>query len=275
MISVDYHTHNSRCGHAQGKIEEYIKAGIARGLTEIGISDHSPIYWLDGNDPMPSTAMAKDELDGYVNEVLELKQKYAGQITVRLGLECDYVEDMEDFYRQMMAKYPFDYLIGSVHYTLGKNVYDSRRWDGVHDPMPTFRDYYRLVEKSARSGLFDIIAHTTAIIAYAPKPITPEIEPLQDAALNVIRESGVCMEINTSGYRKMQTDPFPTVRMVEKAASLGIPFTFSSDTHKPDDVAWGKDRVEKLFTLNNVTEYATFANRQRIMVPFVTTPVIV
>lgn len=275
MIRVDYHSHHARCGHAQGKIEDYIKAAIQKGLAEIGISDHSPIYWMEGNDPMPSTAMAKDELDGYVEEVLKLKQQYTGQIDVKLGLECDYIEDMEDFYRALLAKYPFDYLIGSVHYCLGRGVYEARRWDGRPDPMPTFVDYYRLVEKSARSNLFDIIAHTSAIIAYAPKPIPVAIEPLQDAALQVIRETGVCMEVNTSGYRKMQTDPFPTTRMVEKAAQLGIPLTFSSDSHRPDEVAYAKDKIERLFTLNGVTEIATFANRQRTMIPFVPATVIV
>ena len=52
MITIDYHTHHYRCGHAQGNIEDYIKAALNKGLTEIGISDHAPIYWMDGNDPL-------------------------------------------------------------------------------------------------------------------------------------------------------------------------------------------------------------------------------
>lgn len=267
MIKVDYHTHNFRCGHAQGRVEDYVRAAIAKGLAEIGISDHSPIYWMDGNDPMPTIAMAKDELAGYVDEVLRLKAQYADRIRVRLGLEADYVEDMEDFYRDLLAKYPFDYVIGSVHYVFSKNVYDARRWDSRPDPMPIFAEYYRLVAKSAQSGLFDVLAHTTAITAYAPRPIPAAIEPLQDAALLAIRDAGVSMEVNTSGYRKMTTDPFPTPRMVAKASQLGIPLTFSSDSHRPDDVGYANDRVEKLFLENNVTEIATFDSRQRIMLP--------
>ncbi len=87
MIKVDYHTHNSRCGHAQGTIEEYVKTAVSRGLTDIGVSDHSPVYWLDGNDPMPVQAMAKDELPIYVDEVLSLKERYAGTpVTVERAL---------------------------------------------------------------------------------------------------------------------------------------------------------------------------------------------
>ncbi|SHF28944.1 PHP domain-containing protein [Seinonella peptonophila] len=40
-MKFDLHTHHNRCGHAYGKIEEYIEAAIRKGLQMIGISDHS------------------------------------------------------------------------------------------------------------------------------------------------------------------------------------------------------------------------------------------
>jgi histidinol-phosphatase (PHP family) len=267
MITTDYHTHNSRCGHAQGQIEDYIKMALVRGFTEIGISDHAPIYWQDGNDPMPGIAMAKDELGGYVDEVLALKTKYAGQIEVRLGLESDYVEDMEPFYAELLTSYPFDYVIGSVHFCLGQNIFNPRAWDTVSDPMTVYTEYYRLVEKSARSGLFNIIAHPTGVTAYAPKPIPAAIEPLQDSLLHAMRESDVTLEVNTSGYRKAGSEPFPTVRMITRAHELGVPLTFSSDAHTPDQIGYGRDKVEAIFGELCLTETASFANRQRIMLP--------
>lgn len=274
-IKIDYHSHNFRCGHAQGTIEDYIKAAIRSGLTEFGISDHSPAWFLDGNDPTPTNAMAKDELDGYVEEVLNLKAKYQGQIAVKLGLEVDYVESMEDFYRETLAAYPWDYLLGSVHMVAGSHVYEARRWDNKanpmqSDPLTVFTEYYRLVAKSAQSGLFDILAHTSAILAYAPRPFPAETEYLQDVALEAIRDSGLAIEINTSGYRKMTTDPFPTARMVGVAASFGIPITFGSDSHRPEQVAYNRPEVERLLTLNDITELATFTNRERIMLPLQT-----
>lgn len=269
MILIDYHTHNARCGHAQGQIEDYIQAGIRRGLREIGISDHCPIYWKDGDDPQPNIAMAKSELPGYVAEVLRLKAKYADQINVRLGLEVDYIEGDEDACRAILADYAFDYLIGSVHFSLNRNVYDNRRWDGVPDVMAHYEDYYRLIAKSAHTGIFDVIAHATAITAYAPKPIPAAIEPLQDAVLQEIRAAGVAIEINTSGYRKMTTDPFPTPRMVAKAAALGIPITYGSDSHRPDEVHFAADKAAAVLEAAKVTELATFEGRQRKMVPVV------
>jgi histidinol-phosphatase (PHP family) len=270
VITIDYHTHHARCGHATGTIENYIQAAIGKNLTEIGISDHCPIYFMEGNDPMPSTAMAKDELDGYVEEVLRLKRQYAGKIDVKLGLEVDYIEGMEDACRGILAAYPFDYTIGSVHFIFGKNVYDAKRWQHEPDVLATYAEYYRLIAKSASSGLFSFLAHTSAIIAYAPKPIPDAIQPLQDAALEAIRVVDMCIEINTSGYRKMHTDPFPTNRMIAKAVALGIPLTFGSDSHHPEQVAFNRDHVFATLQNLGVTHLSNFTAGQRSSVSLTT-----
>lgn len=263
MIAIDYHTHHVRCGHAYGQIEDYIKQALALGLSEIGISDHAPIYWQDGDDPMPNIAMPKAELPAYVDEVLRLKAHYAERIAVRLGLEVDYIEGAEDICAAMLAPYPFDYVIGSVHYVHGRNVYDPQLWKGVSDPLTTYAEYYRLLTKSAQCGMFDVIAHSTAVIAFAPKPIPQAIEPLQDAALVALREADVCMEINTSGYRKVGSEPFPSERMIARAHQLGIPLTFGSDAHSPSEVSYAQDRVEAMLSRLGVIELARFESRQR------------
>lgn len=263
MITVDYHTHNARCGHAQGTIEAYIQSAIAKGLTEIGISDHAPLYWREGNDPEPRLAMAKDELDGYVAEALRLKQQYANQIIVRVGLEADYVEAMESAYAEVFNQYPFDYVIGSVHWINDKNLFDTSRWSSRPDPLPIYAEYYRLVKQSARSGLFQVLGHTSAIVAYAPQPFPAELVALQDDALATIKACDVALEVNTSGYRKMHTEPFPNERMLARAIEFGIPLTFSSDAHRPDEVGFARDKVEALLIKYGVEQLATFADRQR------------
>ena len=113
---VDYHTHHYRCGHASGTLEDVVKSALARGLTEIGLSDHSPIYHFDEPQPFPNTAMHPDELPRYVDEMLELRERYAGRIAVRLGIESDYILGWDDFYRELWDGYPLDFVIGSVHW---------------------------------------------------------------------------------------------------------------------------------------------------------------
>ncbi len=62
--------------------------------------------------------------------------------------------------------------------------------------------------------------------------------------------------------------------MIARIASLNIPLTFSSDSHRPDEVGFNRDQVETLLIANGVTALATFENRKRIMMPLVVEPVI-
>src|SRR5690625_1840185 len=113
-MKFDLHTHHDRCGHAVGKIEDYIKAAMQQGLEAIGISDHSPFFAMEEDQPFPGLAMAKSEFPIYVTEVLELKKKYNDQIDVLLGVESDFFPEHAETYRQAYSQYSFDYIIGSV-----------------------------------------------------------------------------------------------------------------------------------------------------------------
>jgi len=126
--AFDYHTHHRRCGHAQGEMANYIEAGIALGLREIGVSDHCPFLFLHGDHPQPGTAMAASELPNYVAQARQLQERFAGRIAVRVGIEADFVPGFEDVYREALAAHPLDYVLGSVHFVNGRHIFDRTRW---------------------------------------------------------------------------------------------------------------------------------------------------
>ena len=114
---VDYHTHHYRCGHATGQMADYVEAALAAGLTEIGLSDHSPIYHFEGDPhPWPKTAMAQHELPRYIEEMQQVRERFASRITVLLGVESDSIMGWDAHYRRLWQQYPLDYVIGSVHW---------------------------------------------------------------------------------------------------------------------------------------------------------------
>ena len=241
MIRYDFHSHHARCGHAQGDIEHYVQIALALGLEEIGISDHSPLYWLEGDHPAPGTAMARSELEHYVAEVLALRQKYAGRIRVYLGLEVDYIEGMEEVYRAELSPYPFDYLLGSVHYVFDTHIYNTRRWRECEDPPAHYAEYFRLVRASARSGLFDVLGLITGLLAYGPA-LADELSTTEfDRTAAAIAESGVAIEVNTSGLRKGGPGPFPHPALLDRCIALGVPITYGSDSHLPSEVGHARD----------------------------------
>ena len=84
----NYHTHTTRCRHAEGSDEEYVRYAIDHGLQILGFSDHTP--FLFPGDYYSRMRMYPEELADYVGSVRSLQKKYAGQIDIHLGLEVEY-----------------------------------------------------------------------------------------------------------------------------------------------------------------------------------------
>lgn len=265
-MRVDYHTHHYRCGHASGNLADYVEAAIAAGLAEIGLSDHAPLYHLGDNPhPLPRTAMSQLEWPNYVQEMHQVRNHYRDRITVRLGVESDYVLGWDSHYRNLWAQHPLDYSIGSVHWLNEWSIFQTERPAGrtVED---IYAEYLYTTQAAARSGAFDIIGHLDCIKREGHVP-ERRITPLLDDTVRVLAETGVTVELNTSGWRKPCAECFPGPEMLERCHHWGVPVTLSSDAHEPELVASGFDQAVALLLDIGYREIATFAARHRIMVP--------
>ncbi|WP_440961118.1 histidinol-phosphatase HisJ [Paenibacillus nitricinens] len=273
-MHIDYHTHHERCGHAVGKLEEYVQRGIALGLEQLGLSDHLPLIHVDPASYYPEMAMPMAELPRYVEECLSLKERYRGAIDLRVGLEADYIEGYEDQIREILSPYPWDYLIGSVHFLGEWDITDYRQvhgWEGK-DELEVYRLYYDAVKKSALSGLYDIIGHMDVIKRFGYGPQTPdgkaEVRALELETLKVIADSGVAMELNASGLSKPCAEMFPAEHLLQEAFKLGIPLTLGSDAHDPAKLGDGLQEARSLLWHTGFRELAVFEGRRRTAVPF-------
>lgn len=268
---IDYHTHHARCGHAVGELEEYVKRGIEMGLHQIGLSDHMPLIHVKPEDYYPEMAMLMEELPRYVEECMTLKERYKGQIEVRVGLEGDYIEGYERHIEKIIQDYPWDYVIGSVHFLGEWDITDFRQthgWEGK-DPLDVYRKYYDAVQKATATGLYDIMGHLDVIKRFGFSPgveHTDEVIALEHAALAAVSRSGKAMELNASGLSKACEEMFPSRRMLEEAMRLGIPLTLGSDAHQPQKLGEHLDTARELLEELGVEKIATFQNRIRKMV---------
>jgi hypothetical protein len=75
-LKIDYHMHHVRCGHALRSLRDMIEAAIQRGINQLGLSDHSPLYYLEEDHPIPNMAMAQREFPYYVAEMIRLREEY-------------------------------------------------------------------------------------------------------------------------------------------------------------------------------------------------------
>ncbi|WP_424766356.1 histidinol-phosphatase [Paenibacillus sp. sgz302251] len=269
-MKFDLHTHHVRCGHANGTIEDYIQAGIKAGLQVIGISDHSPYFYHEQDQPSPGIAMARSDFSSYVEEVLRLKAKYEGKIEVLLGMESDFFPQYVDFYKKAYEGVPFDYLIGSVHQVGGISIFNRNRWKGLNEEqhISEKQSYYNLIQQSARSGMFDILGHIDAMKGYYPAFSDIPATGYVDETLQVIADSGVSIEINTSGSTKDVGGWYPSDAILERALYFGVNVTFGSDAHIPDRVGDEWELVQKRLQEIGYTQWVFYRKRQQVVVPF-------
>ena len=260
-IQTDYHLHTPLCQHATGPLEAYVERAIDLDLREIGFSDHNPLPHGYG----ANVRMTELELDGYVQRVLDLRRQYRGRIEIRLGLELDFVAGLEDYLAQQIARYPWDYVLGAVHYLDPQCQLGA--WNRAC-PYPVddqYARYFACVRQLARAGLCDIIAHFDVVKRSGRQPSARGLAEIP-ATLAEIARACICMEINTSGYRHSElteAQPYPALPIAAQAIELGIPLVVNSDAHAPEQVGLKFSEVENFLRQHGCRQLAEFDRRQR------------
>lgn len=251
MSVPDYHTHTVRCGHATGRAADYVNEAHRNGLPAIGIADHLPL--LHAKDL--SLAMDLADLEDYVREVQDLQRTFPGYVL--LGIEADYRPDTLDDLRSLLCSYPFQYVIGSVHYLEGWGFDDPRYSNGFEerDIDHIYRDYFDLVGDAAECRLFTILGHLDLVKKFGHRPRNRLEAHVETLAARIAR-SGSIVEVNTAGLRRPAAEIYPSRDMLEVLKRRDIPITFGSDAHRPSEVGLGFGAALDLVRLCGYTQYA-------------------
>jgi len=268
--------------YPDGWIDRYVEAAAARGVTEIGITEHFyrcvesiPVLgrWWE-RDPSPvlrgemDAIMAAElnlSLERYVEVVLDAK---ARGLPVKLGLEVDFEPGLEQATADLLAGYPFDYLIGSVHW-LGA-------WDYVRPAAPAeferrgidraWRQYFELETQLAASGMVDVLAHADAIKSVGLRP-TADLADVYAPVVEAAAASGTAVEVSSAGLRRASSEIFPAPDFLRMFAAAGVPITLASDAHVPEQAGWGHDDVVAAARSSGYTDYLRFDRRRRVVTP--------
>ncbi|MCS7089159.1 MAG: histidinol-phosphatase [Verrucomicrobiota bacterium] len=229
----DYHMHTPLCKHARGEPLDYARRAEQLGLLEIGFSEHAPMPQDDFDD----WRMRFSDLDRYVASVNAARAAVPG-VVIRVGLEVDYLPGLEDWIKRLAAWYPWDYLIGSVHYVSSDWAIDHpgqvHRWAAC-DPVEVWRAYLQRLIAAAGTGFFDILGHVDLPKKFGHRP-SEVLWPLWRQLFATARRAGCALEINTAGLRKPCQEMYPALKLLEEACRMGVPLTFGSDAHAPEEV---------------------------------------
>lgn len=268
---TDYHMHLEVEGLKMSYLRRFVEQAEKVGVDEIGISEHA--YHFVEAAPLlerPDYIARRSQgllLDDYVRLIEDAK---AAGLPVKLGIEMDYIPEREDDIRSLMANYPWDYVIGSVHW-LGEWGFDldAESWVG-RDVSQAYADYFRLAEMAIRSGIFDIFAHPDLIKIYGYR-LPPEEAHLLDGYFDrmaeAARDAGICLEVSSAGLRKPVGEIYPDQRLLVKARALGVPISLASDAHQPEHVGWAYPELFAWARAAGYTTHTVFNRREKSQAP--------
>ncbi|OAT81817.1 histidinol-phosphatase HisJ family protein [Desulfotomaculum copahuensis] len=262
----DLHWHTRRCGHAGGRMEEFVAAARRAGITHGGFADHIPIYWLPPEQRDRGLAMDPEELPRYVLRVRQLQDENPA-LDLALGIEADYIPGFEGQLAGLLSGYPFDYVIGSVHYLDGWGFDNPALVDEYarRDVDELYRQYFALLQRAAASGLFDVLAHPDLIKKFGCRPQL-DLTPLYEETARVLADSGICLEVNTAGLAAPAREIYPALKMLEICRRYGVPATTGSDAHQPQQVGRGMAAALSWLQQAGYREVAVFKGRRRRMI---------
>ena len=244
----DFHVHTTYCDGINTP-EEIILAAIDKGMSGLGFSGHS--YTPFDTD----YCMTLENEALYFKEINFLKDKYRDKIKIYCGIEQDYYSPP--------ISYPYDYVIGSVHYIKCKNKYItidlsedilvtavSEFWSG--DFYALAEKYFETVTQMVKKTKPDIIGHFDIVTKFneGNKLFSEKNERFVKAykkAVNEIIPYNIPFEINTGvvsrGYKSV---PYPSTEIIEYIKSCGGRFVLSSDSHSKDTLCFDFEKYKYL-----------------------------
>lgn len=281
---------NDRLQHgafSENWLELYKRKAKELGLKEVGIVDHlyrfgqCKDYYeryinLADNDlgNLQKTwyeQVCSTSLEDYVTFIDSQKNSWKKDgIELKLGIEADYFSGGEKQLAQILEPFPWDFVIGSVHFVEGWGFDNPDTQNRFHQYQPEdlYAHFFHLVEQAADSGLFDILAHLDNLKVFGFRIDESALVPHYTRVAKALQRSGTATEINSGlKYRYPVKEACPSPSFLHLLKEYDIPITTSSDAHFPDDLGSYLEQSHTLLQKVGYRKIATFDKRKRKETP--------
>ena len=259
MIKSDYHLHTNFSFDSETDPQDMIKSAIDKGIKTICITDHQD---LDFAEPGWEVDFSK-----YIPYFEEMQNKYKEKIEILMGVELGLQPHLKDINKDISKKYPFDFVIGSVHLFDGFDPYYPDYFEGKTDEEGYRRAFEITLENLKTAEYYDSLGHLDYIVRYGKNGeesynVFDHFDYI-DEILKILISKGKGLEINSGGLKKGLSFAHPHPEILTRYKELGGEIiTIGSDAHIPEDIAHSfpmlKDYLESL----GFKYYAEFRKRK-------------
>jgi histidinol-phosphatase (PHP family) len=287
---LDYHLHlwphtDSDAPLRLEQIAAYCERAAAAGVVEVALTEHlfrftqaqhlaEGLWEETDKSPVLQESMreywdfhCRTDLDAYVELALDAKR--AG-LPVVVGLEVDHYRGRMDAVAALLDGYPFDVLLGSVHWI------GAWRFDDLSDEVSmdewsvrgvdaAWDDYTEAMEEMAASGACDVLAHPDLIKVTGRVPAHPA--EWWDRIAEAASAGGMAAELSSAGWRKPVGEQYPSQPLLTRLVARGVPLTTASDAHALEQVADRAQELRALLSGAGVDRLCGFRRRQAHTVP--------
>lgn len=231
-MRTNYHTHTKRCLHAVGTELDYVLKAIECDVKILGFSDHAPFK----NDEY-ILRMKYKELDEYIKEIDKCKNKFKEKISIKTGLEIEYIDTQNKYYEELLKMDKLEYLLLGQHFFYRKNKMINTY--NIQDTSLLI-DYAKTLKEAIKTGYFKALAHPDVIFINDIE-YDNNTKRAVDIIIDACVEHNFILEFNANGYRREKVVSndgstrfaYPYKTFWNEVSKTNIKVIVNSDCHDP------------------------------------------
>lgn len=273
MIQADMHMHTWFSTDSEACPCDMADEAVRKGLKTICFTDHFD------KDDLEWGEEGIFDVDAYFAEMQKLQEEYAGKLNIRIGIELGLRTYLKDYYEELTKKYPFDFVIGSVH-----NVPYKKDAEGnilYTDPAAeklftdrTDKEAYRLMmettlENVRTSDCFQTLGHLDYVVRYGKSREKEysytDYADIIDEILKLLIEKEKGLEVNSAGLKYGLPFAHPHPDVLKRYRELGGEIiTIGADAHKPEHIAYDFAKAEEILKSCGFKYYTEFFEQKPV-----------
>ncbi len=273
-MKADYHVHTEFSDDSVYPMEDVVKDAIAMGLDELCFTDHVDYGikndWDDGTEIKYRSGIPGEPENEpimnvnypvYYETYKRLQKEYGDKISLKLGMEFGMQAHTIEKYEKLFARYPFDFIILSVHQVEDKEFWTQDFQRGRTQKEYNERYYEELLYLVQNYHHYSVLGHMDLIVRYDKEGIYPfeKLKPILTEILKIVIADGKGIEVNTSSHRYGLKDLTPSRDILRLYRELGGRIiTIGSDSHKKEHLGAYIEETKQELKALGYKEYCTF-----------------
>jgi len=224
---IDSHIHTEFSDDSQMKIQDALEQSRRSGI-DMTLTEHLDLNFPTGTDII-------FDIDKYFNDY----EKYRSS-NLMLGIEIGMQQICLDENRDITSKYPFDYVIGSIHVAMGEDLYYPKCYEGKTKKEAFERYFSSMVDCVKKYDFIDSLGHIDYISRYATFKDNEinyhEFTEYINEVLKAIVHNEKIIEINTRrlGNKEAYNNLIDIYKAYKQIGGKYV--TIGSDAHHAEDI---------------------------------------